>query len=560
MTDRITGLLVAAVVVAAYAASLPGMFQFDDYPTILRNPSITDSGNMLRYFVDPTMFSGIEGNAMYRPVLLVTYSLNWEIAGFRPFVWHLTNILLHALNAVLVVMLTSRLLALFRPRRPAGYIPLLAGLVFALHPIHTEVVNYISSRSGAIATLGFLGALILHLAWTRGKRSLWSRVALLTGSMLLLLAGYGGKEIAVAFVPVVLVLELVAPDNGPFRQRCVRTLVRAAPAVLLTIGYLYLRNQFMGSTGVNVSGRVFEVPGRVDLYAGGGRSVFENLITQARVFWIYAGLTLVPVNLAVDRFVRVSTSLTEPQVIASLLGIAVIVALLLGVVRRAPLISLCGAIYFFGLAPTSSLVPLNVVMNEHRLYLPGVGLAILAALGLDALIRKWPRPAISAAVAVGTCWLVLVFSRSLTWQDPVKLWADSVRVSPRSYRSHNGLGAAYQGEAARLGNVPAALPLLDLALREFRISGEIYPRWFSAHLNRGIAYRARALISGRWPSFRSTWKLRTMSGGLGKRWPPPMDGGGNSTRRCGSTGNWPMGTGMIPRDRAAGCTSDPWPR
>ncbi len=504
MTDRMAGFIVVIVVVAAYAASLPGTFQFDDQPTILGNPAIADSGNLHRYFVDPALFSGIKGNGMYRPVLLVTYAANWEIAGFRPFVWHLTNILLHALNAVLVVMLTRRLLVVFRPGSPAGAIPLLAGLAFALHPVHTEVVNYISSRSGAIATVGFLGALILHLAWTRGKRPPGSRAALLTGSMLLLVIGYGGKEIVAALVPVIFVLEFIAPDHVTFRRRCLRTVVRVAPAMIVTIGYLYLRKELMGSTGVNVTARMFEVPGHVDLNWGGGRTVFQNLITQSRVFWIYAGLLLFPLDLAVDRFVRVSTSLTEPQVIASLLGIAVVVALLLYAVRRAPLITLCGAIYFFGLAPTSSFVPLNVVMNEHRLYLPGVGIAILAALGLGALIRKWPKPAVTGAVAVGACWLVIVFTRSLVWQDPMKLWTESARVSPLSFRSHNQIGVTCRDQALRLGGVPAALPLLEKALEEFRIASEIYPRWPSADLNLGITYRDRASISGEDADFEAS--------------------------------------------------------
>ncbi len=496
MRDRVAGIIVVSIVVLAYAASLPGTFHFDDFPTILRNPSITDADSLARCFVDPAMFSGIKGNGMYRPVLLVTYKLTWAAVGFQPFTWHLTNVLLHALNALLVLLLASRLLRLFRPGRPAGYIPLLAGLIFALHPVHTEVVNYISSRSGAIATCGFLGALLFHLAWTRGGGSALRRSALLLGSLFFLLLGLGGKEIAVAFLPVAASLELLAPGSGGLARRFFRTFVRVAPATLLIVGYLLVRKATLGSTGVDVSDRVFEVSRQVDLYAGGGRSVIENLMTQARVFWIYAGLFIFPVNLAVDHFVRVSTSITEPQVILSLAGIAIVVALLLSAIRRAPLITFCGAVYFFGLAPTSSIVPLNVVMNEHRLYLPGVGIAILAAFGVGILAERRPRAAVAGAVAVGLCWSVLVVSRSLVWQDPLRLWTESVRVSPLSYRNHNSLGFVYLRQAAELGKVPAALPLLDRALYEFKVSGELYPGWHSAYLNQGIAFRDRAQITG----------------------------------------------------------------
>ena len=88
--------------------------------------------------------------------------------------------------------------------------------------------------------------------------------------------------------------------------------------------------QFLGaSTGIDVDERMFAVTGKVDLYWGGGRSIFQNLITQARVFWMYIGLLFFPKDLAVDRFVTVSTSILETAVIASILGIAVVVFLLL---------------------------------------------------------------------------------------------------------------------------------------------------------------------------------------------------------------------------------------
>jgi protein O-mannosyl-transferase len=495
MSNRVAGILVAAFVVAAYAASLPGTFQYDDYPTILRNTAVQDVGNLTRVFTTPELFSGLEGNSMYRPVLLTTYIVNYQIAGFRPFVWHLTNILFHALNGFLVVILTSGLLSALRPGKPAGLIPLLAGLAFALHPVHSEVVNYISSRSGAIATMGFLAALILHLRWTRGRLTALRRTGLLALSMAFLAIGYGGKEIVAALPPVILALELLDPANGKPLRRMLVAGARAAPAILVTLLYLYLRKQFMGSTGVNVTGRMFEVSGKVDLYWGGGRTVFQNLITQARVFWMYAGLLVFPVDLAVDRFVRVSTSITETGVLVSLSGLVVLCSGLLLAARRAPLVTLCGAIFFFGLAPTSSFVPLNVLMNEHRIYLPGVGFAILVALPMAALLARWPRRGAALLSTVGACALVLIVTRSLVWQDPLRLWEDSARVSPKSYRSHNQLGAAWQAKAAQLGSVPAALPLLDKAEAEFRIAADLYPVWYNAHLNLGIVHRARGLIA-----------------------------------------------------------------
>ncbi|MHC4859825.1 MAG: hypothetical protein ACYTDY_07005 [Planctomycetota bacterium] len=314
--------VVAGVAVMVYSASLPGAFQYDDLPTILRNPAVTDASNLPAYFTDPELFSGIPGNRMYRPVLLVTYLANHAVAGFSPLFWHLTNVLLHALNAVLTLLLARGLSTALRPGRTCAYVPLLAGLAFALHPVHSEVVNYISSRSGALATSGFLAALVLHLAWTRGKSGTASRGLLLAGSLVCFALGLGGKEIAVAVVPCVFTLEILDPQAGGVRRRLLRAATRTLPLLAVAIAYMVLRKQILGQAMEGIEGRIFATPAKVDLYSGGGRTVFQNLITQSRVFWMYAYLMFVPVDLAVDRFVTVSGSPLDPAVIASTVGIS----------------------------------------------------------------------------------------------------------------------------------------------------------------------------------------------------------------------------------------------
>jgi tetratricopeptide (TPR) repeat protein len=486
----------AVAALAVYAASLPGTFQFDDQPTILQNPAVRDAANLPRYFTDPGMFSGIPGNAMVRPVVLASYLANHAIAGYRPMVWHLTNVLLHALTAALVAVLAGWLLALFRPDRPPGPAPLLAGLAFALHPVHSEVANYVSARSDSLATAGTVAALLLHLAWTRGRARGAARACLLAASLLAFAAALGSKEIAVAFVPAVLVLELLDPAGGPGRFRFAAAVRRTAPALLLTVGYLYLRKLLLGEAVTDVAGRMFAVSGKADPYWGGGRTIHDNLITQARVFFMYAGLVLFPVGLAVDRFVRVSTSLTEPAVLLSLIGIAGLLAAAFLVRRRAPLFTFLTLFVFFGLAPTSTIVPLNVLMNEHRLYLPGVSIAIAMGVVVAAGMRRWPRAATALAAGVGLCWAAVIVPRSLVWQDPAKLWAENVRVSPKSFRAHNQLGAALQADAARMGPVTAARPLLDRAVESLMEARRLYPGWYNPELNLGIVWRDIARITG----------------------------------------------------------------
>ncbi len=513
------GLTVFAVGMLAYVTSLPGNFHYDDFPTILQNPAVRDPGLLGRYFTDPNLFSGLKDNAMYRPVLLVTYLADYLLFGFRPLGWHLTNVLLHALNALLVVLLAARLLRVFSPEADVRWPAFLAGAAFVLHPVHSEVANYVSSRSGAIATAGFLGAFLLHLSWTRGGRGGAARAAAAAGSALLLAVGLGGKEIAVALVPAVFVLEILDPRGGRALRRLSLAAFRTLPVLVTAAGYLYVRKQVLGTAVADVAGRFFTVKGKADPFWGGGRTVYQNLLTQACVFWDYVRLLLFPTDLAVDRFFPVYTSFARWPVWPSVAGLAVLGAALVAAARRKPLVTLCGAIFFFGLAPTSSLVPLNVVMNEHRLYLPGVGFAVLTGLVLARVLAARPRAGAVLLAAAGACCLAVIVPRNLLWQDPRALWADNVRVSPRSFRAHNQLGTALLEEARRAGEGPEAVSLLDRAIEEFRVSEELYPDWYHAHLNLGIAYRERGRISGEDADFEKSLEHLRRCAALSKnRW------------------------------------------
>jgi len=487
---------VAVVALVTHLTSLFGTFHYDDFPTIVKNPSIPRLDFMLRFLWEPEHFSGIVGNAMYRPVLLVTFQFDWLLYGFSGTIgWHATNLLFHVLNSVLVFFFTRRVLSILDGRE-RGIAALLAGLVFAIHPIHTEVVNSICSRSGAIATAGFLSSLLVYLRVTRGPGGVGHRALLTVGALLLFLTGLGGKEIAIAVVPTVLLFELLDRENGSAIRRLSRALLRGLPFILVAVAYLAWRQHVLSENLVGLADRLTAVSDRPDPYAGGGRTVLENLFTQARVFWIYARLTVFPVGLAVDRFVRVSTTFTEPAVLMSVAGLLAALGLLLSQWRRRSAITFAGLIVFFGLAPTSSLIPLNVVMNEHRMYLPGVGVAMLAGMLLAPFLVRHPRIARNLLVAAGLVLVALTIRRSFDWHSPERLWEANVAVSPESYRGHNQLGAIRKAAASRMGRVPAALPLLDEAIREFDIAADLYPVWYAPRFSRAMAYIDRAMISG----------------------------------------------------------------
>ena len=145
-TDRVAFLALCASLWLAYQASFENSFHYDDIHSIVDNPHIRELANIPLFFVDPGLFSAMPERAMYRPLLLVSYAINYALSEYEVFTYHLVNWLIH-LGAAWLVYLLGRMLHGKRQGALAG------ALIFALHPLAAEPVNYISSRSESLAAL-----------------------------------------------------------------------------------------------------------------------------------------------------------------------------------------------------------------------------------------------------------------------------------------------------------------------------------------------------------------------------------------------------------------------
>jgi hypothetical protein len=149
-------LALVALVFTVYANTLWNNFHYDDSHSLLENPHIRTLANIPRFFKDPTLFSREPAMAMYRPVVLVIYALNYALGQYRPLGYHMLNILLHAAGVVLVYLF------LVKWQENSLY-AWWGSALWGLHPIHTQVVNYISARAEVLAAIGVLASLLLLL-------------------------------------------------------------------------------------------------------------------------------------------------------------------------------------------------------------------------------------------------------------------------------------------------------------------------------------------------------------------------------------------------------------
>ena len=390
--------LLFAVAVLAYLPSLLGPFQFDDYNVIVNYPTVHDFGTLAE-----------RAGAGVRALLKASYTLNWTLDR-APFGFHLVNILLHALNAVLLFRIGQKLIR-GQGRNSSDGIALAAALLFALHPMQTEAVTYISGRSSSLMASFYLGALLAYLA---GRA--WPV------SALLFVLALATRETAVTLPAALLLVELCR--GTPWRE-----IVRRQAAHWLMLA--------LAGAVILLTPRYF------DLIAYGfrERSFADNLLTQvgAVSYLVWHLLSLQGLNI----------DPALPTVAAWTPGLAMQFALLLALLtvgmanlRRRPWLAFGILWFFLQLAPTNSLVPRLDAANDRQVYLACWGLFFALAVQIASL--GLPRPALRAGVAMlASLFLAASVLRQLDYRDEIALWEAAVREAPWNARAHNNLGYAY---------------------------------------------------------------------------------------------------------------------
>lgn len=390
-------------VVILYANALDNSFHYDDTHSLIDNTSVRSLGNVGRFFLDPGSFSAMPEARMYRPLLLVTYAVNYAIGGYDSFGYHLFNVLLHAANVCLVWLVARRVLG--------GHgTALTVALLFATHPVVSEPVNYVSSRSTSLVAMFVLGAIVVLVDGAR--RPSWRHHAAFTA---LAAAALLSKSVGVVLLPAAaLWLWLLGPGT------------RASWALLA--GPALAAGAYVLGTRVILSKALLEPV----------RTLSIQLATQLKAIPFYAYTNLMPAHLSV-----------EPQffVAPGVLGLVPILALALTVCMAASVVVLrrmCpaaafGAGWFAVTLAPSSVVPLNVLVNEHRLYLPLVGGVLLAGALLGSAGARL-RLFVPALLAV---WAVLVWQRNDDWVSEETIWLDAARKGPAMPRVHVNLGKGY---------------------------------------------------------------------------------------------------------------------
>ncbi|MGD2108883.1 MAG: tetratricopeptide repeat protein [Phycisphaerae bacterium] len=441
--------LAAVAALACFANTLPNEYCFDDNRIVEANPDVSAPGRWFDIWTSDywhqTAHEAPNRDLLYRPIAITSYRVVRVIGGASPLPQHLANVVLHALVAVLVVRLGRRM-------RLPEHAAALAGVLFAVLPIHTEAVAPVAGRADLLATFGVVAALLSHCAamraTTMSQRVRWGSAAALAA-----FTAMGSKESGIAVLPLAVLFDALwrtepqkAGASGRWRSR--DTAARLSYLLLPLVAYIVLRFNALGGHLVQEPVLSKTVNVLVDAPA------WQRSLGVVQLWGMYWAKTVWPDVLSVKytiNAIRLATGPLDPHVLIGLAVAGLFVVVSVVCWRRGER-GVSFAALAMGVAylpAANAFVLLRVFFAERTWYLPSVWAVILIAFALGGPLKRrvW-AVAIGAVVVAMTarCWI-----RSAEWRNNGTLYAAAYRDQP------DGVGALQlygewltgQGEPAR---------------------------------------------------------------------------------------------------------------
>jgi len=444
--------------IAVYINTFHCSFQFDDRVFIIDNIAIRNIANLQSLW-------------NYYPCRFITFvslALNYHFGQLNVFGYHLFNLAIHLSAALLVwwlvhLTLSCPVMKNNKITKHAEMIALFSGLVFVSHPLQTEAVTYIWQRSTSMAAMFYLASLCLYVKsrLLRHSQREGSETIFYAGSLLAAISAMFTKENAITLPLVILLYE-----NFFLFKKGVRGSLKcpqAAIPFLCTLLIIPLTMIF--NTGTAPKEAVNIPP-------------FDYLMTQFRVMLTYIRLLIVPINQNLDYDYPIVKNIFEPPVLLSISCLGLIVWSAKRLFANYRLISFSICWFFLTLLPESSLLPLQDVIFEHRLYLPMAGYSIFLVSGLYYLLEKHTFKSTACVLLVIITWYsCLTFQRNSVWKNEMTMLNDVIQKSPHKERPLNNRGLIFSTQ----GKLPQAIA-------DFTKAIEINPTYTNAYINRGFMY------------------------------------------------------------------------
>lgn len=445
--------IVLAVLIASTAAIVffPSLFNdfvgWDDPLYVTENEVIR--GISAKNII--AMFTGSFGNS-YCPFVILSYSIEYQIAGLNPFLYHFTNYILHIFITVLVFWF----ICLITRSPPAACI---TALLFGIHPLHVESVSWVTERKDLLCAIFYVPAMISYYLYvTRKRRRYFLFCAIF--SLLALLS----KPMAVTLPVVFLLLDYLSK-----RRLDARMLFEKIPFFFLSLVFGYLNMHFQDSAMTRFS----------------PTSLWNRAYFVLKAIPFYLSKVFVPVDLSAMYSYHPVTGQHRAEIkyyVAILVALAVTVFISR---KRSRTVVFGSALFVVSIAPVLQLIPTgNAFAADRYMYLPSIGVFLIIA---DIFVRMVKSGIGSRRVVRAVCvaaialWIVILgvlsWKRSGVWKDSLTFYEETLKTAPESPIIHNNLAKVYY-----------SLGRNEEAVRLFKRAGEIAPNYAGAFINLGNMY------------------------------------------------------------------------
>jgi len=451
---------------AVYYNCLSNGFVFDDYAVIVENKHIQDLSNSLPSFFNNSYFKIAAGEASYRPVATLSYFIIHSFAGLNPFYYHLSSVLLHMLNVILVYLLFRMLLGDWLKA-------LLAALVFACHPALTEAVNCIAFNEDLLTAFFLLPALMLYIK-TVDKGAVGAVYFL---SLAFFFCGLLSKEMAITLLPITLLYDLTfrCGKGQALSVRYVASTIKSR--WLYYLGYAVVSTFYLVLRFI-----IFINPGDgVKPQAG---NLFERLLYLPDHIFSFVKLAIAPYDLNVDHVFSYPRTFFEISHLIGFFSIIGLVVCSFFLFRRFKEIFFGIWWFLITLLPVYNLVPIFNPFAERYLYIPVIGFCLVLPVILCGIFKRVLTRAVAVNLAMSFVVLVIIsgyatitIARNRDWKDGLTLWSKTVTQSPDSGLAHGSLGRAYQEQG-----------LLKEAIVEYETAVKLMPNHYKAYYNLAVVY------------------------------------------------------------------------
>jgi tetratricopeptide (TPR) repeat protein len=446
----------------AYANTFDNAFHFDDSHVLVDNLYIRNLANAGRFFADARTFSALPQNQTYRPLVTLSLAVDYALGrGLSPRAFHLDQLFLLALLGLALYFFYLRVMERASPDPVNRYLALFSATLFCVHTTNTETMNLMHARSEILSALGIVCGFLIYLGAPRIKRLQVHLVPMVAGAL--------AKTPAVLLGPLLFAWEFlvpgpVQPASRPLSTRLKVALRATAPAFLVGAATFWFVEKTMAPPTLS--------------YGGGNRIAYAQ--TQLWVWLHYLRLFVLPIGLSADTDLALIPHWYDTRVIAGACALAVLgwVAFRCENAPRAWPVTFGLAWFAIGLLPASSVIPLAEPLNEHRVFLPYIGLVLSAVWGVRLLLegrarRKSAIVALCLAVLLGLVLATRVRNRA--WLTSEGLWADVTAKSPGNGRGWMNYGTALmaRGEYVRARDCYERAALLT-------------PNYWTLETNRGI--------------------------------------------------------------------------